>query len=124
MKYNNRIAAIFIATSLALAGCTSIAQFAANTAQSLSSSTPAQARTLDEAVQAATLVTKAATLYVNTANPSRATLEELKILDNQVHTSLVNLQNANAAGQSLAIASFNEALAAFLAYSTSKGIPK
>lgn len=114
---------IILAATMALGGCTSLAQFVGTTAQSLSSATPSQARTLAEALQAATLVTDAVDLYVNTGNPSRATLMELQILNDGLHTALGRLQAANAADQSLWLASFNAALEAFNSYATSSGVP-
>lgn len=117
-----RLALTLLALSIALGGCTSTAQVGGNIAQTLSTATPEQARTLAEATQAATLATRAVDLYVNTANPNRATLEQLNVLNERVHSTLTNLQAANAAGQSLAIAAFNEAFSAFVAYSNVKGV--
>jgi len=118
MKIRIFIAAAALALATPLAGCATVA----NIATELSSSTPAQVTTLAEALQAATLVTNAVDIYVNTANPSRAVLLQLQALNNGLHTALVNLQAANAANQSLLMASFNEALGAFRSYATSRGV--
>lgn len=116
MKITRLLASSFFVVGLALSGCTQTAQTTADIAQSLSTATATQARTLAEALQAAKLCTDAVDLYVNTGNPSRATLVELGLLNDQVHGALLNLQAADAAGQSLALAGFNEALKAFTAY--------
>lgn len=108
--------------ALAIAGCADVAQVVGSTAQELSSSTPAQVRTLSEALQAATIATNAVDVYVNGANPDMATLLELQTLNDGLHTALVNLRAANANNQSLLLGLFNESLRAFQAYSTNKGI--
>lgn len=108
---------------LALGGCTSLAQFAGQTAQSLSSSTPSQAATLADALQAAKLATDAVDLYVNTGNPSPAVLTEINTLNEGLHNSLNLLQAADAAHQSIALAAFNAALTAFNSYATVSGVP-
>lgn len=113
---------LIAAAAIALAGCTTTAQVAGNIGQALSSSTPSQVSTLADAVQAATLCTNAVDLYVNASGPSRATLLELQSLNDAVHKALTDLQAANAKGQSLVFATFNEALAAFQAYSSAKGV--
>lgn len=113
---------LIAAACIALAGCTSTAALIGNTVQSLSSSTPSQVTTLAEALQAATLVTNAVDIYVNTGNPSRATLNELNVLNDGLHTALGNLQTANASNQNLYIATFNEALRAFSSYATASGV--
>lgn len=118
MRFRTLVAVALIGLAQPLAGCSTVA----NIATELSSQTPGQVTTLAEALQAATLVTNAVDLYVNTASPSRATLLELQFLNNSLHTALTNLQAANAAGQSLAMASFNEALRAFNSYATSRGV--
>lgn len=109
--------------ALSTSGCASVAQLGANIAQSVSSSTPSQVTTLAEAEQAATLVTNATDLYVNTAHPSSGVLMEIKSLSDGLHAALVTLEQANAAGKSLTFSSFNAALQAFNAYTTSQGIP-
>ena len=114
--------ALSIALTITLMNCADLAQVAGQTAQTLSSSTPSQVKTLADALQAATLATQAVDLYVNTANPSRATLLELQALNEGLHSALVQLQAANAANQSLALAVFNAALTAFNAYATVTGV--
>lgn len=96
----------------------------ANLATSLSSSSVAQVNTLGDALQAATLVTRAVDLYVTTGHPDRGTLVELKALNEGLHTSLMDLQAANTRGQSLNFAAFNAALDAYNAYATLKGVGK
>lgn len=89
---------------------------AATIAESTSTTIPNQATTLGQALQAATLVTKATDTYVTTANPSAAQLRQIKALSAGVHAALVHLEQENAAGHSLIFASFNAALQAFNAY--------
>lgn len=108
--------------AVTLSGCTTMAQFAAEIAQSTSSGTPSQVTTLAEAEQAATLATQAADIAVNTGKLDRGTLQEIKTLSDSLHAALGVLQSANASGQSLDYSSFNAALAAYNAYMTSQGI--
>lgn len=75
-----------------------------------------EVNTLADATLAATAATRLVDVYVNTGNPNRATLLELQKLNDGVHSALTDLQRANAAGQSIAMASFNAARDAFLAY--------
>lgn len=114
--------ALALVLILPLAGCTSVASLVSSTAASMSSTTPTEVRTLAEAEQAATLVTKAVDLYVRTGHPSRATLLELKALSDGVHAAIVELDQAQKNGKSLTYDSVNAALLAFSAYSTAKGI--
>lgn len=105
-----------------LAGCASLAQTASGIATSLSSATPNQVTTLAEANQAATLVTKAVDVAVQTGKLDRGTLVELQTLNNSLHTALVNINSSNAEGNSLVYAAFNAALTAFNSYATQEGI--
>lgn len=118
MKLRTLLFAAALGIAIPLAACQTLSQVAT----SFSTSTPRQVNTLAEALQAATLATLAVDAYVNTASPNRATLVELQTLNNGLHTALVNLQAANANGQSLALAAFNEALAAFRSYAANRGI--
>lgn len=121
MKFIIRAAATGIAL-LMLSGCADIASFAATAASNVSSQTPAQVSTLTNAITAADLATKAVDIYVNAASPSKAVLVELNALNEGLHTALTGLETDQAAGKSLVFASFNEALAAFNAYATAKGV--
>jgi hypothetical protein len=114
---------IVVVLALGLSGCASVASGITTVVQSVSSSTPTQVTTLADAVSAATLVTQAVDVYVNTASPNKATLLELQTLNNGVHAALVSLEAANTANQSLAIAAFNAALTAFSSYATAVGVP-
>lgn len=114
--------ALTVASMIALAGCASTAQFVSNTATNLSQSSPSQAKTLGEALLASTLITKTADAYVVTAKPSPAVRAQIGVLNEGLHTALVNLQRANANGLNLALAAFNEALTAFRSYATATGI--
>lgn len=101
-----------------LGACSTVASIAT----AFSSSSVAQVNTLAAAEQTATLVTKAADLYVNTASPDRGTLIELQALSKGIHSALTDLQAANTAGKSLNFAAFNAALDAYNAYATLKGV--
>lgn len=114
--------ALAVMALTSLAGCTTLATVAGNIGQSLSSSSSSQVSTLAGALAGAKLATDAVDLYVNTAAPDKATLLELQSLNDGVHKALTDLQAANTAGQSLTFAAFNEALAAFRAYSATKGV--
>ena len=122
-KHHITIAAVIILVAGAsLSGCAQLAAGAANIAATVTGSTPHQVKTLAEAEQTATLVTKAVDLAVNTGKLPRATLVELNSLSDGLHAALGALQQANANGQALNFAAFNAALAAYNAYTTSQGI--
>lgn len=107
---------------IATGGCTSIASGISTLATELSSSTPTQVRTLADAERVATLVTKAATVAVNTGKLTRAQLTQLDKLNEGVHAALSDLHQTQKEGGSLAYGAFNAALAAFNAYTTQQGI--
>lgn len=117
----NLFSIALLTVALAISGCASLPQTAGQIGQSLSTASPKQAATLADALQLATIATDAATVYVQTAKPSQAIKDEMSRLNEQVHTVLANLQAANARGESLTFAVFNEAYAAFMAYAASKG---
>lgn len=104
--------------AMSAAGCSSLTA----AYDSLTNQTASQVTTLADAEQAATLATKAVDVYVNSTTPDRATLTELKALNDGVHAALDNLLAAQAAGGSLTFASFNAALSAFDAYADSAGV--
>lgn len=110
--------------SVALTGCTTVAQLAGNVAVNMSSTASSDVTTLAEAEQAATLLTKAADFYVQNGNPDKAALLEIQQLSNSVHAALVSLEATNAKGGSLLFGSFNAAISAFNAYATVQGISK
>lgn len=114
--------AIGLALSLGLGGCAGFAQFVATTATDMSSSTPREVTTYAQATQAATLVTKAATLAVQVGKFDRATLVQLNALNEGVHAAWLSLKADNASGKSLTFGAFNAALDAFRAYATAKGV--
>ena len=116
------IAGAVIALSLALGGCTSTAEFFSNAATELSSSTPSQVTTLADAVSAATIVTNAADVAVQTGKLDRGTLIEIQALNEALHTALTVLETANSKGESLDYAAFNAALQAWDSYAVAKGI--
>lgn len=105
-----------------MGGCADLASFTANTATYLSSATPAQATTLQEAVTAADLVTRLTKTAVDTNRLDRGTLVELQALRAGVRAALDTLIAADAAGHALDMSAFNAALEAWRAYATQKGI--
>ena len=107
---------------LGLSGCTSVASFVAQTATSLSSSTPSQVTTLAEAYQAATLVTTAADIAVNSGKLTRPQLLMVQALRGTLRTALNTLQDASNKGQSLDYAAFDAALQGWNSYATAQGI--
>lgn len=124
LPYPLRYVALPLALSAALLapGCTTTAQLVADTAASLSSQTPSQVRTLAEALQAAKLATDAVDLYVRIGKPDRDIRNELRALNEAVHTAALSLEQDQAAGKSLTFGAFNAALDAFNAYATVKGV--
>jgi hypothetical protein len=104
--------------------CTTVASTTASIATYLSSPSPTQATTLAEAIQGATLVTNAVDAYVNLGIADRGTLLQLQALSNGVHQALLELMQANKDKKSISYASFNAALKAFNAYTTTIGVKK
>lgn len=119
---NKTLRIIALSAAIGLGGCASIASGLSTIATNISSSTPTQVRTLAEAERVATLVTKAATVAVNTGTLSRAQLMELDKLNEGVHAALSDLNQTQKEGGSLAYGAFNAALDAFNAYTTQQGI--
>jgi hypothetical protein len=117
-----KIVTILACLAISLSGCANIAAGVTNIAATVAGSTPQQATTLAQAIQIADLVTKATDVAVNTGKLSRATLEEINALNDGVHAAIVNLEAANASGQSLNFAAFNAALQAFNAYTTANAV--
>lgn len=111
-----------LAAAIPMGGCTTLAQWTAGAAQSLSSSTPTQVSTYADAVLAADGVTRIADLAVNTGKLSRSQLNAINSISEQVHTAFVSLKAANDAGQSLDFAALNTALAIWISYTTNQGI--
>lgn len=122
MQFKRLLSAFAITAALALGGCATLTSTVAQLADHAASASPHQAATLAEALQAATLITRAVDLYVNVGNPDRATLVELKALNDAVHAALTDLEAADARGGSLTFGTFNAALDAFNAYATAKGV--
>lgn len=115
--------ALAVALSLSLTGCVSLASGIANIAASVTSSTPSQVTTLSEAIQTATLATRAADVAVNTGKLSHATIIEINSLSDAIHAALGDLETANSQGKSLTFSSFNAALSAWNAYTTANAVP-
>lgn len=82
----------------------------------LTSVTPQQVKTLAQAEQAATIVTRAVTVYVSTAKPDKATALKIGQLSDAVHSALARLEADRRAGRCLVFDGFNAALSAFRAY--------
>lgn len=117
-----RFVAFLAVTCLALAGCANVAQVAANVAQATSTATPNQVTTLGDAVAVADGLTNATDVYATSGHPSRAVANQLSALSDGLHAAVKAWEGADAAHQSLAMASFNAALQAYNAYATSAGV--
>ena len=115
-------AAAVLAVGLSLGGCTTVASEISTIATNLSSSSSSDVTTLSDAILAATVVTKATDVAVQTGKLDKGTLTQIKALNNGLHAALTDLENANAQGKSLSFAAFNAALDAWNAYATVKGI--
>lgn len=118
--------ALIFAAALALSGCASLGSVVSKVVVASTTKTPSQANTVAEATQATTLAEEAVDLYVKTGNPSKPVLTELQTLVTALHTTLVAVETANKSGNSAtaaaAIATFNQALAAYQAYAVHQGV--
>lgn len=121
------VAPILLSAGLLLGGCTTVASGASDFITSMTTASPTQAKTVAEAAQATKLVEDGLDLYVTTGHPSLAVLNELNILVPALHNTLLASEQAQASGNSAAIAAglaaFNEALAAVQAYEVKTGVP-
>ena len=117
-----------VAAALMLGGCTTLASDISSVVVSTTSAGPTQAKTVAEAEQATKLLEDGLDLYVTTGHPSKAVLDELKVLMPALHTTLKAAEAAQASGNSAtmatALAAFNEALAAVQGYETKQGVPQ
>lgn len=114
--------ALALMLALPLGACADVASFVTSTATNLSSSTPSQVTTLNEAALATDLVVKATKAAVDTNKLDLATLTKLQALRAAVRAAMNDIVAANTAGNSLDFAAFNGALDAYRAYATQKGI--
>ena len=105
--------ALILAAAILLSGCATAAS-------------PTQPATLSEAEQAATLAEQTIDVYVTSGKASPAVVAELKLLVPPIHAALVSAEASNkagdAAGVTTGLAAFNEALAAYEAYSAAQGV--
>lgn len=117
------ILALALCAPLALsAGCTTIASGLSSIATNISSTTPTEVKTLADAERVATLVTRAATVAVNTGKLNKGQLNQIRALSNGVYAALDDLHTAQKNGASLVYVSFNAAMDAWNAYNTQQGI--
>lgn len=121
------VLAAFLALSLVpMNGCASLRQGAADVAVSSTTTTPAQAKTLADAIALTTVAETNLTVLVRNDVLPIPVLERLRILVPAVHNALKKAEDAQRAGDSplvaAALASFNEALTALNAYKAAKGI--
>lgn len=109
-----------------LTGCAELRQGAADVATSSTTSSPAQAKTLADAIKLTTIAEHSLDLVVTSGLTPPAVLDELKILVPAVHNALKKAEDAQRNGNSplvaVALASFNEALTALNTYKATKGI--
>lgn len=120
------LTAFLALTFVPLGACTTLRQAVGDVAVSSSTTSNAQAKTLAEAIQLATLVEKSLDVAVVNGLLPVASLDELKVLVTSVHLSLKKAEAAQRDGNSplvaAGIASFNEALTALNHYKAAKGI--
>lgn len=121
-RYKHVMIGAAVAVLITTSGCTTVAQWTADTAQSLSSSTPTQVSTLADAEIAAKGVHQAISLAANSGKMTRAQLGTLGTVNDNLNKAMTDLETANANGQSLAFAALNEVLAQWISYSTAQGI--
>lgn len=109
-----------------LSGCESWRQSAADVAVSSTTTSPAQAKSLGDAILITTQAEKTLDIYVTSGLASPAVLAQLKILVPAVHNALKKAEDAQRAGDSplvaASLAAFNEALTALNSYKATKGI--
>ena len=109
-----------------LSGCTTARQAAADVAVSSTTSSPAQAKTLADAVLLTTSAEQLLTVVVKNDLLPPPALEQLRALVIAVHNSLKKAEDAQRSGNSplvaAALATFNEALTALNTYKAAKGI--
>ncbi len=126
MRLKTLVAGLALAAAFSLSGCTWFSSAVSDVVVATSGASPTQAKTVAEAAQATTLAEKALDLYVKNGNPSPAVLSELSVLVPAVHNALVKAEQANSSGNSaltaIALAAFNEALAAYNSYATLQGV--
>lgn len=126
MKYSRFLPILALAALVPLGACTTLTSGLSDVAVSVTTAGPTQAKTVAEAIQATKLIEDGLDLYVTTGAPSKAVLDQLNILVPALHNTLVAAENAQATGNSAAIASalaaFNESLAAVQSYKTLKGV--
>jgi len=120
------ITAVLLTGGLMLGGCTSAREGLADVATSATTTSPAQAKTLGDAIQLATAAEKSLDVLVVAGVLPTAWLDELKILVPPVHNALKKAEAAQRAGNSPLVAAaldgFNEALTALNTYKATKGI--
>jgi hypothetical protein len=114
-----------LALAAPLAACT--ADQASSAAVSVTSTSNSQQHALAAAENAYSIVGQAVLTWADVKKPSDATKAEIKRLDNLVYAVLVKARDANARGDSPAVAAAVEALkgslAKYMAYLTGLGVP-
>lgn len=114
--------ALIAVLSAGLGGCNAIRDVAVSS----STTSPAQAKTLGDAVVITTQVEKTLDIYVTSGLASPAVLAQLEVLVPAVHNALKKAEDAQRAGDSplvaASLAGFNEALTALNSYKATKGI--
>jgi protein involved in sex pheromone biosynthesis len=111
-----------ISAALILGGCGTTAQWTATVAQKLSSSTPTQATTLADSNIIATGVHKSITQFANSGYATAAQLHTMDDFNERLNKVMNDLNAANAANQSIYIATLNEVLKQWFSYATAEGI--
>lgn len=119
MKLSFKIIAVLAALTVtpAYTGCQQIEKVIGGVSGAVSGpAIPSEVKTLAEATNAATLVTRATAAYVRAGNLTDPQLDKLTASNDAVSAALHRWHDAAQADQSLAAASFNAALSAFNTY--------
>lgn len=115
--------ALALGLALPLGGCATAASLLGDTVAQVGTYTPSQAKTLAIAEKSAALATTAVDTAVKSGLiKDRAVLEQIRKLNDGVSAALHAWSSAADQNNSLLSATFNAALDAFNAYSTSKGV--
>lgn len=120
-------ALLLVFMPLSLTACGSLAAGAGDIAVSASSTSNTQQHALAAAQAAYTVVAEAATVYVRTANPPPEVRAEIRRYNDGIYSVLVQAREANARGNSPAVAAALVTLrtqsGAFRSFLAGRGVP-
>lgn len=117
---------LIAALALSLGGCADFREAVGDVAVSSTTTSPAQAKTLKDAILLTTAAERSLDLVVKSGLTPAPVLDQLEILVPVVHNSLKKAEQAQKDGNSPLLAAslqgFNEALNALNAYKALKGV--